>query len=171
MTARVSRATKALIAKVFNHLDYRTLGLVYCHEGGDEFWHARKKPSQRLGIRVAEVLMRRLRPAGRSLYVGAGVTELPPLLVEAIDLQRQVAPYSLRRSEVAVLNRACRGLPVKFRRRDAASARGRFDHLWMVSVLNDPERFPHLAPLSYGEANPVTFNPVRFQQERRIVRS
>jgi len=171
MTARVSRATKALIAKVFNHLDYRTLGLVYCHEGGDEFWHARKKPSQRLGIRVAEVLMCKLRPGGRSLYVGAGVVELPPLLAEALDGHRHVEPYNLRRSEVATLNRVCRSLPVKFRGCDASSAQGTFDHLWIVSVLNDPERFPHLAPLSYGRADPVTFDPVRFAKERRIVQS
>jgi hypothetical protein len=169
MAAWVSRATKALIGNVFAHLDYRTLGPVYCYEGGGKFWHARRTPSQRLGIKVAEGLMGKLRPGGRSLYVGAGVAELPPLLGEAIDLQRRVEPYNLRRLEVSVLNRACRGLPVKFRRRDAASAQGLFDHLWIVSVLNDPERFPHLSPLSYGGANPVTFNPVGFQKERRIV--
>jgi hypothetical protein len=99
------------------------------------------------------------------------VAELPALLAEALDLERQVEPYNLRRSEVAALNRACRGLPVTFRNRDAASAKGPFDHLWMASVLNDPERFPHLAPLAYGRADPVTFNPVRFQRERRIVES
>jgi hypothetical protein len=105
------------------------------------------------------------------LYVGAGVTELPALLAEANDLGRQVEPYNLRRSEVAVLNRACRGLPFRFRNRDAAKAKGQFDHLWMVSVLNDPERFPHLAPLAYGRADPVTFDPVQFQKERRIVQA
>lgn len=171
MAARVSRATRALIAKVFQHLDFRTLERVYCYEGGDKFWHARRKPSQRLGIKVAEVLMGKLRPGGRSLYVGAGVAELPPLLAEALDGRRHVEPYNLRRSEVATLNRVVRSLPVKFRGRNATSARGRFDHLWMVSVLNDPERFPHLSPLSYGEANPVMFNAARFQEERRIVRS
>lgn len=169
MAARVSRATKALIAKVFAQLDYKTLGRVYCWEGGDEFWHARRKPCQRLGIAVAEALLDKVPSGGRSLYIGAGVAELPTLLAEACERQRQVEPYNLRRSEVAALNRACRRLPVTFRARDAASARGRFDHLWIVSVLNDPERFPHLAPLSYGQANPVTFNPARFQKERRIV--
>jgi hypothetical protein len=103
--------------------------------------------------------------------VGAGVAELPMLLAEAIDLQRHVEPYNLRRSEVVVLNETCRRLPVKFRNRDAASAQGLFDHVWMVSVLNDPERFPHLAPLSYGRADPVTFDPVRFQKEQRIVQA
>ncbi|MEK6534009.1 MAG: hypothetical protein AABZ52_08960, partial [Nitrospirota bacterium] len=113
----------------------------------------------------------RLDPHGRSLYVGAGVAELPPLLMEALDLQREVEPYNLRRTEVAAINRACRSLPVRFHRLDAAKAKGRFDHLWMVSVLNDPERFPHLAPLSYGTADPVTFDPRQFERQRRIVRS
>ncbi|TKS60469.1 MAG: hypothetical protein EWM72_01360 [Nitrospira sp.] len=169
MASKVSRATKALIAKVFAQLDYKTLGRVYCWKGGDKFWHARRKPCLRLGIRIAGALLEKLPCGGRSLYIGAGVAELPALLVEALDCQRQVEPYNLRRSEVAVLNRVCRPLPITFRARDAASVRGRFDHLWIVSVLNDPERFPHLAPLAYGEANPVTFNPVRFQKERRIV--
>ena len=169
MVARMSHATKTLIAKAFAQLDYKSLGQVYCWEGGDEFWDRRRKPCQRLGTKMAEVLLRKLPHGGRSLYVGAGVAELPALLAEAMDLQRQVEPYNLRRSEVAVLNRVCRGLPVTFRNRHAASARGSFDHLWMVSVLNDPERFPHLAPLSYGRADPVTFDPVRFQNERQIV--
>ena len=93
------------------------------------------------------------------------------LLAESIELQRQVEPYNLRRSEVAVLNRACRSLPVRFRGQDASSAAGFFDHLWIVSVLNDPERFPYLAPLSYGRADPVSFNPLPFQKERRIVQT
>ena len=169
MSASISRRTKALIAKVFGRLDYKTLGRVYCYEGGNEFWHARREPCQRLGIRVAGALLEKLPIGGRSLYIGAGVAELPTLLAEAWEHQRQVEPYNLRRSEVAALNRACRTLHVSFRARDAVSARGRFDHLWIVSVLNDPERFPHLAPLSYGEANPVTFNPRRFQKERRVV--
>jgi hypothetical protein len=120
---------------------------------------------------VGEVLLKKLPRGGRSLYVGAGVAELPVLLAEATDLSRQVEPYNLRRSEVTVLNRACRGTPVRFHARSAADARGTFDHLWIVSVLNDPERFPDLSPLSYGNANPVTFNPTRFERQRRVVRS
>lgn len=169
MAIRVSGTTKALIAKVFAQLDYKTLGRVYCWEGGDKFWHARRKPCQRLGIRVAESLLEKLPRGGRSLYVGAGVAEIPVLAEETLERGRHVSVYNLRREEVRVLNRACRLLPFRFRAEDAGKAPGRFDHLWIVSVLNDPERFPHLAPLSYGEANPVTFNPARFQKERRLV--
>jgi hypothetical protein len=167
----ISRATKAVVAELFDRLDYKILGDVYCYEGGDEFWHAKRKPCQRLGLAIGDALLQRLLPGGRSLYVGAGVAELPPLLTEVYESQREVTPYNLRRAEVVSLNRACRSLPLKYLARDAASAKGRFDHLWMVSVLNDPERFPHLSPLSYGNVDPVSFNPVQFQRERRIVQA
>lgn len=171
MGTRISQTAKAAIATVFDRLDYQALGPVYCYEGGDEFWQAKRKPCQRLGITVAEALVKKLPRGGRSLYIGAGVAELPPLLAEALDGHRHVEAYNLRRLEVVALNRACRSLPVKFLARDASSAKGTFDHLWIVSVLNDPERFPHLAPLSYGRADPVTFDPMKFQRERRIVQS
>lgn len=166
-----TRSTQKLITRVFDQLDYQKLGPVYCYEGGDEFWQAKRNPCERLGINVSKILLRRLPHGGRSLYVGAGVAELPCLLAEAIELQRQVEPYNLRRSEVAALNRACHDTPVKFHAKSAAEARGSFDHLWIVSVLNDPECFPDLSPLSYGNANPVTFNPKKFEQQRKIVRS
>lgn len=171
MPKRLSGSTRQAIAQVFDRLDYKCLEAVYCYEGGDEFWRAKRTPCRRLGTKVADALIWKLSPGGRSLYVGAGVTELPALLVEVLQLQRQVEPYNLRRLEVAVLNRACRSLPVRFRAQDASIATGSFDHLWIVSVLNDPERFPHLSPLSYGQADPVTFDPGRFQKERRTVQS
>jgi hypothetical protein len=171
MASRIDRTTARTIAKVFQRLDYGKLGRVYCHEGGDAFWRAKRKPCQQLGAQMAGVLMRRLKPGGRSLYVGAGVAELPVLLVETLDLRRRVFPCNLRRLEVALLNRACRGTPVRFCVRNGATATGNFDHLWIVSVLNDPERFPNLSPLSYGRADPVSFNPGGFQKERRSAQS
>lgn len=166
----VSPQTRRILATLFGHLDYGRLGPVYCYEGGDAFWAAKRRLCLHRGLAVAEALLARVPPGGRSLYVGAGVAELPCLMAEALDGRRRVEPYNLRRTEVAVLNRACRQLPIRFHPRDAATAEGSFDHLWIVSVLNDPERFPHLSPLSYGNASPVTFDPVKFQRERRIVR-
>jgi hypothetical protein len=167
----IQDSTRRVITSVFDQLDYTHLESVYCYEGGDEFWKAKREPCRRLGTRVAEALVKKLSTGGRSLYVGAGVTELPALLAEVHEGDRQVEPYNLRRTEVIVLNRACRSTSVKFKAQDATSAQGRFDHIWIVSVLNDPERFPHLAPLSYGRADPVTFDPARFQAERRVVQT
>ncbi|MGH8701529.1 MAG: hypothetical protein ACREVR_10215, partial [Burkholderiales bacterium] len=65
-------------------MNYSSLGRIYCDEGGDAFWEDRRGPCQKLGIKLAEVLRGRLRPNGRSLYVGAGVAELPVLLMETI---------------------------------------------------------------------------------------
>lgn len=171
MGNRLSIKTRHAISRVFNLLDYDMLGPVYCDEGGDDFWRAKRKPCQRLGITLAEALLRRLRPGGRSLFVGAGVAEIPVLAMETLELGRQVSAFNLRQDEMRVLNRACRSLPFRFRAQDAGKAAGRFDHLWIVSVLNDPERFPELSPVSYGRANPLTFQPARFAAERRIVRS
>jgi len=170
VTPSLQEETRHAIAHVYERLDYRALGHVYCYEGGDDFWRAKRRPCERLGSLVAVALRARLTRGGRSLYVGAGVAELPVLLVETLELQRAVEPYNLRRSEVAELNRACRSSPVRFRRSDAVTAHGRFDHLWIVSVLNDPERFPQVSLLSYGRADPVTFDSRRFEKERRKVR-
>lgn len=168
---KLTPATRRRVAEVYGRLDYGALGPVYCYEGGDEFWQAKRGLCERLGSRVAVVLRRKLTRGGRSLYVGAGVAELPALMMEMVELGRMVEPYNLRRAEVATLNRACRSMSLMFHATDAASATGRFDHLWMVSVLNDPERFPQLSPLSYGRGNPLTLDALKFDAERRIVRA
>jgi hypothetical protein len=168
---RLRSETLRTIRRIFESLDYSTLGRVYCDTGGDAFWKAKRGPCRRLGIELAEALMARLKPGGRSLYVGAGVVELPMLAMETLELGREVTAYNLRADEVAVLNQACKGLPFEFTAADGGTARGRFNHLWIVSVLNDPERFPNLAALSYNRANPLTFNPANFAVERRIVRN
>ncbi len=164
-------STRRAITGIYRRLDYRKLGGVYCYEGGDEFWRVKRGLCVRLGGRLAAVLSTKLVRGGRSLYVGAGVAEIPALTMEVQALDRSVEPYNLRRDEGALLNRACRTVPLRFHARDASQAKGRFDHLWIVSVLNDPERFPHLSPLSYGRADPVSFKSARFERERKIVQS
>lgn len=171
MSRRLHAHTKRAIAGIFDRLDYARLGSIYCDEGGDAFWKAKRGPCRKLGIKMAEVLLGRLKPKGRSLYVGAGVAELPLLVMETMELGRDVTVCNLRAKEVVLLNRACAGLPFHIAAQDGGKAAGRFDHLWMVSVLNDPERFPELASLSYGRANPATFDASRFARERTIVRS
>lgn len=170
MTQRLHRKTQQRIAEIFRRLDYAALGPVYCDEGGDEFWEAKRGLCRRRGGTIAAALRKKLTLGGRSLYVGAGVPEIPPLMMEILELKRTVDAYNLRGKEVSVLNRACSQTGLRFLRGDAGSARGRYDHLWIVSVLNDPERFPDLAALSYGRATPLTFNHQRFEKERRIVR-
>lgn len=159
-------STCRLIADIFQSLDYAALGPIYCDEGGDLFWADRREPCEQLGLQMAATLRARLPPQGRSLYVGAGVAEIPVLIMETVELQRDVAVYNLHDQEVAVLNAACHALPFRFEAKDARSASGTFDHIWMVSVLNDPAHFPELSDLSYGRADPVTFDPTAFSRER-----
>jgi hypothetical protein len=165
----LSLKTRSAVAALFKRLDYAALGRVYCDEGGEAFWKARKGPCLTLGLKLGQTLRGRLRKGGRSLYAGAGVAELPVLAVETLELGRAVAAYNLRAEEVATLNRACADMPFRFIQGDAGATDGAFDHLWMVSVLNDPERFPELSALSYGRANPATFDPAAFAKERQTV--
>ena len=168
---RLKSATRQAIAGIFERQDYAALGAIYCYDGGEEFWQEKRGPCQRLGVELAEVLLDRLRPGGRSLYVGGGVAEIPLLAMETMDLRRKVEAYNLREAEVILLNQACKSLPFEYRHGDAASVKGTFDHLWIVSVLNDPERFPELSALSYGRANPAVFDPAAFTRERTEVRA
>ena len=165
----LSLKTRAAVAALFKRLDYGVLGRIYCDEGGDAFWKARKGPCLTLGLKLGQALCGRLRKGGRSLYVGAGVAELPVLAAETLELGRTVAAYSLRAEEVETLNQACADMPFRFIHGDAGTAEGAFDHIWMVSVLNDPERFPELSALSYGRANPATFDSAAFEKERQTV--
>lgn len=168
--ATLAPATRRLVKQVYESLDYGALGPVYCYEGGSEFWRAKRGPCNRLGSRVAVALRKKLGRGGRSLYVGAGVAELPALIMETVELSRTVEPYNLRRAEVTALNPVCHSIPLTFHLANAANAKGQFDHLWIVSVLNDPEQFPHLSPLSYGRGNPLTLDTLNFDKERRTVR-
>ncbi len=163
-------STRRAVSRIFKRLDYSRLGRIYCDEGGDAFWRDRKRPCRILGMRAATALKSRLKPGGRSLYAGAGVAELPMLAVETLELGRGVVPLTLRRGEALILNRACAGLPFRFEARDAAKVRGTFDHIWALSVFNDPELYPELSALSYGRADPASFDPAKFARERRTVK-
>ena len=74
------------------------------------------------------------------------------LAVEACELGREVEPCNLRSNEVELLNAACGALPFRFKSAPSSTAKGkgRFDHVWIVSVLNDPEKYPELSALSYN---------------------
>ena len=157
------------IKQVYQSLDYGALATIYCDEGGEAFWQDRRDPCERLGVNLATVLQDQLESGGRSLYVGAGVAEIPMVIMETQALKREVVACNLRDKEVAVLNHAFHDLSFRFQAIEAQSAPGCFDHIWIVSVLNDPERFPELSNLSYGRANPVTFDLQAFSQERSWV--
>ncbi len=163
---RLTPLTYHCIRQMYDALDYRALESVYCEDGGKVFWQNKRKPCQRMGNALAKALRPFLPQNGKSLYVGAGVAEISPLLMEIIDLHRSVFPYNLRETEVQTLNQSSTHQKLTFQFRSAVQAEGSFDHVWMVSVLNDPEQFPHASSLSYGRADPLSFDPDLFTQER-----
>ena len=73
MNKHLNATTKQAIGQVFDRLDYKALGSLYCDEGGEAFWRAKRGLCQKLGIQFANVLLERLPRNGQSLYVGAGV--------------------------------------------------------------------------------------------------
>ena len=171
ITTPLQPSTRKIIRTVFQGLDYGALAPIYCEEGGDAFWQAHRGPCERIGLKLGRVLKAHLTSGGRSLYVGAGVADLPMIIMEMKDLDRHVSAHNLRQQEVEVIHKACPDLTQCLHPTEAQSASGAFDHIWMVSVLNDPERFPEVSALTYGRANPATFDPIRFSGERTAVQA
>ncbi len=144
-------------------LDWELLGRAYCEGDASEFFDAAlRERVLDTGLRLADELAGRFAADGprRSLYLGAAVAELAPMLVEHLVLGREVIWINLAGEESSELARALNvvgaklgvGLPVpsfdSLDRVDKASC----DHLWMVSVLTDPDAFPALHDELYQRA-------------------
>ena len=160
-----------VIRSVLAALDYRALEEVYCDEGGDAFWAAKKPEVERLGLEWAAEAVRRLPPGGRSLYAGAGVVELPVMIAETLGLERSVQAANLRIEECAVLEKALAAGGIGGRLqvepvdvRELATA-GIFDHVAAVCLLTDPESFPNLSGLTYGTLHPAAVDGAAFAAE------
>ncbi len=136
-------------------LDWKLLGSAYCEGDASEFFDAAlRERVLDTGLRIADELAGRLAADGprRSLYLGAAVAELAPMLVEHLVLGREVIWINLAGEELREIARALNVVGAKFGvslprpsfdaldRVDKASC----DHLWMVSVLTDPDAFPAL---------------------------
>jgi hypothetical protein len=172
---RPSDRCRDLLTGVMSRLDYSALAPIYCDHGGAEFWQDRRDAVVELGLRWAEELLGRLPRRGSSLYVGAGVAELPALLCEVVDLERRVLATNLRTDEADVINAAMRaaGVPtgLAIEAVDAGDRAERHDHLSLVCVLDDPETFPVLSAVTYGRLHPVHLDLQRLLAERnRLVR-
>lgn len=161
MSAALDDFARALAA-VEGAIDWELLGSFYCHEGGEAFFPDEQIAAIReAGLCIAgqlgDELAHGAEGPGRSLYVGAAVAELVPILAERFVLLREVVIVNLPGGEVDELNRAFEvatretglELPV-ITTAPISEMEGRFDHGWLVSVLNDPEAFPALHDALYG---------------------
>lgn len=162
--------------RVLDALDWHALGEIYFHWGGEAFWREKLPSVVTLGERLARHLLPRLPRRGSSLWVGAGVAELPVLLAEVLLHERTVVAANLRERECAVLNAglaaAAADVPLRFVAGDArtAAAGETFDHLGCISVFTDPETWPVLGDVAYGRIAPVQIDVERFVAEREQAR-
>lgn len=166
------------LQEILTALDPAAIGAIYCDEGGVD-WFEHTAPLVRShGARWAEALSSRLSPGGASLYVGAGLAELPAMLHERRALQRRVRACTLRGAEADLLNQALSRAGVGaeelcFTHEDGLAAAQHpesFDHLALVSVLDDPEEYPQLSAVTYGRIHPEALDLERFAEERERVR-
>ncbi len=145
-----------VVARLEEVIDWVAMGHEYCHEGGDSFFEV----EQRAAIREAGLLMAAdLQDAlvalpegspGQSLWVGAALAELVPILTDHLVLGRTVHWHNIDCPETSELNRALElveretGVDLPRINTDPCPTQNRYDLLWMVSVLTDPDAFPAL---------------------------
>ena len=166
-------ATERLLAA----LDWQELGEIYFHEHGEERWSQIRPQVFELGEVWARALLKRVPQGGRSLYVGAGVAELPVLIAERCIRGRSLRAVnrSTRECDVLMAGLASVGLAgiIKIEPMDGAiaAAYGGYDHLGCVSLFSDPETWPLLSGVAYGRIPPVHLDVEAFVREREQART
>ena len=168
----------AALGALQEELDWALLGRCACEGDGSDFYDAALR--ERIldtGLRIAEDIGRALgeRP-GRSLYLGAEIAELPVILAEHLLLGRRVEWLNIECAQTTELARAIRAvgtrlsveLPVPRAEGIDAIEPGSCDHLWMVSVLTDPDAFPALHDALYErKGGPLATGRGSLADERR----
>lgn len=144
----------AVLGTIQAELDWERLGRAYCEGDGTDFFDAELRERWLdVGLQIGATLAEALNGSkGRSVYVGAALAEVPTMLVESIVLGREVVWINLPGDEIDELARVMRlaaekfgiALPMPSFASVESLPRGAFDHVWMVSVLTDPDHFPAL---------------------------
>jgi hypothetical protein len=161
--AEAARTFAAALASLDDELDWSGLGAAYCEGDARDFFDGpRRAALVEVGLQLADDVSAGLPGAGpgRSLYLGAAVAELVPILAERLVLGREVLWSNrpgpeldeLRRALVAVGGRLGLELPRPSSAALVELPPGACDHLWMVSVLSDPDSFPALHDALYERA-------------------
>ena len=152
----------AAVSEVMNELDWELLGRAYCEGDGSEFFdEALRARILDGGLVLAGALGEVLDEGGQSLYLGAEIAELPLILAERFVLGRRIVWLNVDGAPIRELTRALEvvsarlgvDLPTPSTRRLADVEPASCDHLWLVSVLTDPDHFPALHDLLYRRAD------------------
>ncbi|MEM9381804.1 MAG: hypothetical protein AAGB93_17750 [Planctomycetota bacterium] len=179
--ARAVERFGAALAALDGEIDWDRVAGVYCEGDAEGFFDEERRGAVLdAGLKLAADLGEVLRPGGRSLYVGAAVAELAPMLFEALVLDRKVVWVTLRSPESDELGRALgaasepvgRALPTPRTSRWHGREVGPCDHVWMTSVLTDPDAFPALHDELYGRrGTPEAIGGGHPKEERRRARA
>lgn len=145
----------AVLAELDSAIDWEVLAPVYCEGDASGFFdEERRNAILDAGLKLASEIGEQLKPGGKSLYIGAAVAELAPMMFEAIVLDRKVAWISIEGPEATELTRAIKSIDKRLPTPRTSEWRGSDlrprDHVWMTSVLTDPEAFPALHDQLYG---------------------
>jgi hypothetical protein len=156
------RTFGAAVSALDAELDWSLLGRALCEGDGSGFFdNALRERVLDTALLLADDIALALDGApGRSLYLGAEIAELPLILAEHLVLGRKVDWLNIECPATRELERACRkvgaeagvALPLPQVRSLAAVEPGSCNHLWMVSVLTDPDSFPALHDTLYERA-------------------
>lgn len=144
----------AALGAIDAELDWELLGRTACEGDGSTFFDAEfRERILDTGLWFAEDLGARLEHGhGQSLYVGAEIAELPLILAEHFVMKRRVEWLNVECAATAEIARAIRAASARLGVELPAPRTGGIasvepescDHLWMVSVLTDPDAFPAL---------------------------
>lgn len=165
-----------LCRRVYATLDWRAMGAVYFHEDGEALLRERRAPLIELGGMLANALVNVVPKGGASLWVGAGLVELPVIIAELAVAGRTVHAANLREAECQLLNSALRsaapdlGLVISTGDARQLAADLTFDHIGCISVFTDPETWPVLSDVAYGRVAPVQLDVEAFAAEREQAR-
>ena len=167
----------AAISELHAELDWGLLGRLLCEGDGSTFFPAPDREAiLESGLLFADDLAALLAESsgGRSLYVGAALAELAPILCEHLVLQREVHWHNLPGPESEELNRALAAvskqlgfdLPRVETDGFEALAAQSCDHAWLVSVLTDPDCFPALHDRLYERSGAQASGRGHLESER-----
>jgi len=142
------------LSAILAELDWELLGRSYCEGDGSDFFDDELRASiLDTGLLFADDIASALGGArGTSLYLGAELAELPVILAEHFVLGRKIEWLNLECAQTSEITRTLRAvgaklgleLPLPEVRALSSITPGSCDHLWMVSVLTDPDGFPAL---------------------------
>jgi hypothetical protein len=168
----------AAVSALDAELDWELLGSSTCEGDGSSFYDAELR--ERIidtGLLFADDLARVLGDVrGQSLYLGAEIAELPLILAEHLVMRRRVEWLNIACPQTTELVRALRvvsaslgvELPTPRVRAITDIEPASCDHLWMVSVLTDPDAFPALHDVLYERTGgPLATGRGSLEDDRR----